>query len=366
MKKKMPVRKKILIVLACVLVLLIAGVWILTEVECNLFFGRRYETDKLTRQRVEFYDGLERTQYIFPSDKGQKLTGYLYSSGTDQKGIIIFAHGYGGGQSYYMNCADYFAKHGYYVFAFDATGSEESEGESTRGLPQGMIDLSYAISFVEESGNFPQLPIALFGHSWGGYCVSAVLTLHPEVEAVVACSGYNDSLGIFISEGKAIAGPAVYLTLPFLRLHDYIKFGKYSTITAEDGFNNTDARIMIVHSTDDKVVPAEIGYNIYYRNHKDDPRFSFICYEDKGHRYFHEVTPYVKETDEAYQQWLETLDYDYNDKANAERLEKDREKYYQVNVDVKKYWENRLNRELMDKLLEFYDSSLSNKINTEN
>ena len=112
MKKKMPVRKKILIILACVLVLLIAGAWILTEVECSRFFGRRYETDKLTRQRAEFYDGLERTQYIFPSDKGQKLTGYLYSAGTDQKGIIVFAHGYGGGQSYYMNCADYFAKHG--------------------------------------------------------------------------------------------------------------------------------------------------------------------------------------------------------------------------------------------------------------
>ena len=221
-----------------------------------------------------------------------------------------------------------------------------------------MIDLSYAISFVEESGNFPRLPIALFGHSWGGYCVSAVLTLHPEVKAVVACSGYNDSLGIFISEGEAIAGPAVYLTLPFLRLHDYIRFGKYSTITAEDGFNNTDARIMIVHSMDDKVVPAEIGYNIYYMNHKDDPRFSFICYEDKGHRYFHEVTPYVTETDEAYQQWLETLDYDYNDKANAERLEEDREKYYRENVDVKKYWENRLNRELLDKLLAFYDEAL--------
>ena len=73
MKKKMPVRKKILIILACVLVLVIAGAWILTEVECSRFFGRRYETDKLTRQRAEFYDGLERTQYIFPSDKERQL-----------------------------------------------------------------------------------------------------------------------------------------------------------------------------------------------------------------------------------------------------------------------------------------------------
>ena len=64
------------------------------------------------------------------------------------------AHGLGGGgHNSYMDCANYFARHGYYVFAYDATGNDESEGEGVGGLPQGVIDLDYAISFVEQSGN---------------------------------------------------------------------------------------------------------------------------------------------------------------------------------------------------------------------
>ena len=67
----------------------------------------------------------------------------------------------------------------------------------------------------------------------------------------------------------------------------------------------------------------------------------------------------MTETEEAYQQWLKTLDYDYNNPANKERLEEDKIKYYHLNVDVKKYWENRVNTELLDKLLAFYDESFA-------
>ena len=113
------------------------------------------------------------------------------------------AHGFGGGgHNSYIDCANYFAHHGYWVFAYDATGNDESEGEGVGGLPQGVIDLDYAITFVEGSGNFPNLPIVLFGHSWGGYIVCSVLSYHPEVKAVIACSGFNSSSNMFEAEGK--------------------------------------------------------------------------------------------------------------------------------------------------------------------
>jgi len=48
-----------------------------------------------------------------------------------------------------MNAADYFARNGYYVFAYDATAMDKSEGEGLGGIPQGVIDLDSAISFVE-------------------------------------------------------------------------------------------------------------------------------------------------------------------------------------------------------------------------
>lgn len=352
-------RKKILIIPFCLLVLLAAVDWILTVSVYNRYFGARVETYEPTKQRVEFFDGLERTRYTFPSDRGQLLTGYLYTAGADPRGIIIIAGGYGAGHSNYIQCADYFAKHGYAVFAFDNTGCDESGGDSMIGMPQGVIDLEYAISFVEQSGNLPSLPIGLFGHSWGGYSVCAVLASHPEIKAVISCAGYNRSESMFIAEGRTIAGPAVYLTLPFLKLHELIQFGKYASLTAEDGFAASDARVMIVQSADDDTVLPEFGYDIYYRNHRDDPRFSFLCLEGRGHRFFNISTPYYEEANASLEQWRDSLDYDYNDPANAGRFAADQAEYIHQNVNIKALWQNRLDTDLFDRFLAFYDQSLS-------
>lgn len=88
--------------------------------------------------------------------------GSLYSAGENQKGIIILVHGFGGGgHNSYMDCINYFVKNGYYVFVYDATGNDESEGEGVGGFFQGVIDLNYAISFVEDSKTLLNLPIGL-------------------------------------------------------------------------------------------------------------------------------------------------------------------------------------------------------------
>ena len=99
-------------------------------------FNVRLESYEPVMFRVEDFDGLRRDRYEFTSDKGQKLVGYMYSAGEDQRGIIVIAHGFGAGHNSYMDCADYFAKHGYYVFGYDATGNDESEGEGVGGVPQ--------------------------------------------------------------------------------------------------------------------------------------------------------------------------------------------------------------------------------------
>ncbi len=100
--------------------------------------------------RVEDFSGLQCRECAFPSDHGQMLAGYLYSSGGDPRGVVILAHGFGGGgHNSYMDVADYFTRHGYYVFAYDATGTDRSEGDGVGGVPQGVIDLDHAISYVE-------------------------------------------------------------------------------------------------------------------------------------------------------------------------------------------------------------------------
>ncbi len=353
--KKTARKKMFLIVLCIVIILLITGDWALTVMVYNENFNKRFESYEPLMLYTDDFDGLLRTQYEFSSNKGQMLTGYLYSSGENQRGIIIMAHGFGGGgHNSYMDCADYFARNGYYVFAYDATGNDESEGTGVGGLPQGVIDLDHAISFVEESGNFPDLPIVLFGHSWGGYSVCSVLTYHPEIKAVIACSGFNNSSAMFEAEGKKLAGNGIYVMMPFVRLHERIKYGGYAASTAMDGFSATETAVMIVHSLDDDVVPTEYGYDVYYDKYQDNPRFTFICLEDSGHNHIYHDMTYVNELNAAFEQWLETLDYDYNDAENSERFAKDKADFLYRSLDRNK-WCNMLNSKLFEKFVSFYD-----------
>lgn len=278
--------KPVIIILICLVVLFALWVGISLGLY-GIYFGRRFESNTMFLNHVENFEGLERTRYEFSSDKGQTIVGYMYSSGTEQKAIIVFSHGYGaGGHNSYMPVINFFAQNGYYVFAYDATGNDESGGKGIGGVPQGVIDLNYAISFVEESGNFPDLPIGLFGHSWGGYSVSNVLTYHPEVEAVIECSGPNSSTDLVEGGGSKVVGPVIHVLMPVIKVYERAKYGEYATNSALTGFASTDAEIMIVHSSDDNIVPIEYGYDIYYDAFKDDPRFTFIRLEGKGHNLF--------------------------------------------------------------------------------
>ena len=335
-KKKKSKKKIIPVVIISIIVLMIIGWWIFCVKMYNDNFnisGKSYEPLML---RVEDYEGLKCTEYAFASDKGQMLAGYLYSNGENQHGIVIIAHGFGGGgHNSYMDVADYFARNGYYVFAYDATAMDKSEGEGLGGVPQGVIDLDHAISFVESNEDIPDLPIFLFGHSWGGYCVSAVLTYHPEVKAVIECCGFNSSPDMFESGGKDQAGGVIYAMRPFIALHERFKFGEYATNTAMKGFDSTDASVLVVHSADDGVIGIEYGLDKYYEKYKDNPRFSFMRFEDRGHNdiFMNQDDTYLDEINAEFAGWLETLDYDYEAEENKERFIEDKTNYLNENLD---------------------------------
>ena len=281
---KAGLKKKVILIVTIVLLAAFL-LWIGVSIGIyNMYFGGRFETNRATMNHVYEFDGLESTRYEFVSDKGQTIVGYMYSAGSEQKAIIVFSHGYGGGgHNSYMKVIDYLAHNGFYVFAYDATGNDESGGKGIGGVPQGLIDLNYTISFVEESGYFPDMPICLFGHSWGGYSACNVLKYHPEVKAVVECSGPCSSTDLIEGGGKQVIGPAVYVVLPVIKVYEKVLFGEYAECSALDGFAATDAVVMVIHSSDDDIVPIEYGYDIYYANYKDDPRFVFNRLEGKGH-----------------------------------------------------------------------------------
>ena len=354
-------KKKILIIILCIIILAI-GAWGLFCVKIyDENFNVRGDSYKPLMLRVEDFDGLECAEYTFPSDHGQMLAGYLYSAGEEQKGTVVIAHGFGGGgHNSYMDAANYFAQHGWYVFAYDATGTDKSEGEGVGGVPQGVIDLDHAISFVEADEALSGLPIVLFGHSWGAYSVCSVLNYHPEVKAVIECSGFNSSSDMFESGGKSQAGDLIYAMTPFVKIYERFKYGKYAKNTAMDGFESTEAPVMVVHSADDDVIGIGYGYDKYYKKYKDDDRFTFVRFENKGHNDIlnDPEDTYKDEFNAKFDQWLETVDYDYKAEENKERFTQEKAEYITQNLDHAR-WSSRLDEDLFASFLAFYEENIN-------
>ena len=355
-KKTHKISKRILLVtvsIAAVFFLVIMPILTILVYEDN--FGERFETADWMAYSVSDFEGLQVEECSFPSNENQLLAGYCYSKaapdGTQPpKGVVVIAHGLGGGgQNTYMDLADYFTSNGYLVFAYDVTGNDKSEGSSVKGLPQGVIDLDYALRYVRQSDVYAGLPIVLFGHSWGGYSVGNVLNCQPDVKAAVLAAGFDRSTELFEQQGASMVGSAIKPFMPYVALYERIKFGKYAAYSAIDGFANTDAKIMILHSKDDTMVLPENGYDKFYIQYGKDARFQFIEYENRGHGYL-----YYTEDAKKYKDQL-NKDYEAyaaeNGAVDSDALKAD---YMIKHLDKQKCYE--LDEDLMQQILHFYDS----------
>lgn len=347
-------RKKILIGLViCILILIFTVPMFISLYIYRSNFDKRFETYKPYEVNVEMFQGLKVQRYTFESNKGQQLVGYQYDKEAEEiKGIVIIAHGFGGGgHNSYIDVADYLASNGYIVFAYDATGNDESEGDAVGGMPQGIIDLDYTIRFVKEIEDLKELPIMLFGHSWGAYSSGAVLNIHPEVKGVVAVSGFNTSMDIIVEEGKRMVGGIMNLFVPYLSLIERVKFGKYATYNSMDGFENSDAAIMVIHSKDDSMISYENSFVIYKERFQEEERFHFIEFEHRGHNYIYHsdaMRNYQDDFNAEFKEYLDTLDGEFTPEI--------KEAYLNENLD--KMMLSDLDKELMDQIVQFYDNSL--------
>ena len=190
----------------------------------------------------------------------------------------------------------------------------------------------------------------LWGHSWGGYSVSAVLNYHPEVKAVATISGFNRSGDLIRAQGQQMVGGLIGFMMPYVNSIERIKCGKYSSVTALDGFANSQCGVFVAHSIDDTTVPIEYGFDVYYKKYADDQRFEFVKYDNKGHNniiYSDAYINYLADFNEEAREY-----FGGRTPTNEERIA-----YINEHLDRKIYC-NGLDAELFDRIVKFYNSYL--------
>ena len=347
--------KRVLIALLCgflIFQFILHPVAIAIGYEC--IFAMRFQPVDWMEFSASDFENLTVHRSDFQTKNGKTLAGFAYSQtnddGQDKKGVVVFSHGLGiGGHNFYMPFIDYFTQNGYLAFAYDGTGNGESGGDIT-GLPQGVIDLDFALRHVKSAAEYQNLPIVLFGHSWGGYAVGSVLNFHSDVRAVAMLAAFNSSKDQLVYQSVSHAGIIAYTGLPYLTLYEKLKFGKsYATASVVNGLKFSEAWAVIVQSADDPTVLPSHGYDIFLENFKDNERVEFVFYTDRGHKnilFSDDALAYQDEMNAAYERYLT--------ERNAKHSEKLKSEFMQANLDKLRCFAP--NESLMQTILGVYNA----------
>lgn len=339
-KRKRIIKASVAVVIA-LLVFLVIAPYSISAIVLGVVFDRRCETKDYLRFTASDFPALQSQRHTFRSN-GQQLVGYRYFSGNaSPKGLVILAHGFGGGgQNGYMDVSAYFVQSGYEVFGYDAAGNDESTGKVI-GLPQGVKDLNSAIAYAKTLPDLAALPIVLWGHSWGGYSAVCSLKYNRDIKAVASISGFNCATDMIEARGVEYGGFFAKLLTPYVRSVESMKFGDYSAATGVGAIASSTAGVFIAHGTADGVVPMRYGYDAYYSRFSTSDRAEFFRCEGKGHTD-------ILYTAEGWE-YTRTVESEINKlTSKAERQQ------YIADMDRQRFT-SRLNLELFGKISDFYD-----------
>ncbi len=212
---------------------------------------------------------LPRTTFFFPSGRW-KLQGYFYPC-YGAKAMVVVCHGMHAGADDYIPFIEYFVRNGYAVFTYDCQGTYASEGNSTVGMCTPLVNLDHALTYIENDSQLSRYPLFLFGHSWGGYAATSVLSIHKNIRGCAAVAPFNSGYTLFVEKGDQYTAPfsdMLKFDFPeeFLNTYQALLFRDYIKYNAVDGINSTDVPVYIAHGNRDFVISFDHQSVISHRN----------------------------------------------------------------------------------------------------
>lgn len=246
-------------------------------------FFKRYEKRDIRTIFGEFdysrvANRLQRITFFFPSGRW-KLQGYFYPC-EGAKGMVVVCHGMHAGSDDYIPFIEFFVRNGYAVFSYDCQGTYASEGDSTVGMCTPLVNLDHALTYIKNHERLSRYPLFLFGHSWGGYAATSVLSLHKNVRGCAAVAPFNSGYTLIVEKGDQYMAPfsdMFKFDFPeeFLNAYQKLLFRDYTRYNAVDGINSTKIPVYIAHGNRDFVI--SFGYQSVI-SHREEIRKKNVTY----------------------------------------------------------------------------------------
>ena len=228
----MRIIKKVLLFLAILLVVVVAGAYFLQEKFIFL-------PSKLSEEYVyEFEHDFD--ELFIETEDGAKLNA-LHFKNENPRGIIVYYHGNAGDLSKWGQITSHFMQYKYDVLVMDYRGY----GKSTGKISEQALYSDAQLFYDKAKELVPNKRIIVYGRSIGTAMASYVASKNDPYTLILETPFYNFK--------KLVKQKVPYLPIGLL---------KYEFPTA-DFADDVKCKIVIIHGTDDGIVPYDSGKQLY-------------------------------------------------------------------------------------------------------
>ncbi|MDY0345242.1 MAG: alpha/beta fold hydrolase [Bacilli bacterium] len=289
----MPQTIRGLIIAGIVLILLIIIISAVVNLMFKLVLNRRGDGSPALRfLQSEDFPGLSSDPIQFLGDKKQVLRGFLYYQKNFKtfKELVIFTHGIGAGHTAYTTEINRLAQEGFLVLAYDYTGCMLSSGKAMKSIIQPLVDLEYALRYVESRTDLKDLKRYMVGHSWGGFvAMNSVLINKHRIDKVVSISGFLSPTLIAVSNR-----PILKIFYPFLYMHGFWRYGRYATYNGIKAVKKATIPMLFVHGQNDTIIHPKDAIDKIRKIAVNKEHIEVLYVENRGH------SPFLSEQAEKY------------------------------------------------------------------
>ena len=246
----------------------------------KLLFSRHDPDERVFYFSQSDFTGLISRDYPFENSDGYVLQGRFYyyeNPRTDR--IVVFDHGLAPGHRSYMREIETICRAGFVVYSFDHTGCGDSEGEHIRGLCGSLCDLDDCLFVLKGIEELRHMQIAVVGHSRGGYSTLNIPAFHPEVNRIVAMSGFISLETMHRQLTPFILAPIRKIIYELERKYN----PEYVNCSAINSLSASGTPALIIHSADDRTVSAKANFTKLKKAFENRPDTHFLLLEGKDH-----------------------------------------------------------------------------------
>ncbi|MCF8232861.1 MAG: lysophospholipase [Bacteroidales bacterium] len=222
----------------------------------NLHIGAKFQPTFTDNHNVTLELDYKIESVLFDNQQGNTLNGWVMTPHYNYNGTtLVFLHGNAGNITTHYPTVIPLVKRGFKVFIFDYSGFGFSEGKATRD--NVLADANAALDYWKNRKTPNTKNLVIYGQSLGGHLAVTIAERNQDKIDGLVIEGAFSSHKDIAAETAGIFGKIFVAE-------------KYSALESIQSYKKP---LLIIHSTDDKIIPLEMGKKLFEK--ANDPKAFF-------------------------------------------------------------------------------------------